>query len=447
MAGLHAHVENYKAIKSADIELADLTVLAGVNASGKSTIARLFHRLVCIEANFERYAADVAFFGFFNGVLKPLRNVVRSADFSLFHRLRRIESAVNSGEFKSFEKSLKFIRQEIANMLKQQSVATLLEDKRLLEALDRDNGNVMDGPTQVSQIGVIAWIEAELNKIEAYYTKITSRGEGSAALFLVQRIKTDYFNPLAFFFAKENGTVLRVTDDEVPILDTSDLNKPFKPIFTPRQSLYIAKPSVDMPTILDKTVELNGIEYEKHEMPESAINLRIEDLLGGAVNLPKNTSERVSGDEWQYSLSDNSTIPIAQCADGIKSLSTILMLDKCGLLQSDSLLVIDEPEVHLHPRWVVEMARVLVSLAKYRKVRVLVTTHSPDMVHALRDFAANEDFGSNTCFYLAKEDSSCKGMYNYDPLAMNIGPIFTVFNQAKDCIASISKDIREGSSK
>ena len=128
----------------------------------------------------------------------------------------------------------------------------------------------------------------------------------------------------------------------------------------------------------------------------------------------------------------------------MRSIAAILMLDKCGLLQSDSLLIIDEPEVHLHPQWVVEMAHVLVYLAKSRKVRVFVTTHSPDMVHALRDFAENDGLASNTRFYLAKEDGEQKGQFRYEDLGMNIGPIFTAFNKAKDKIASISKEIREG---
>ena len=119
------------------------------------------------------------------------------------------------------------------------------------------------------------------------------------------------------------------------------------------------------------------------------------------------------------------------------------MLDKCGLLQGDSLLIIDEPEVHLHPQWVVEMARVLVQLARQRKVRVLVTTHSPDMVHALRDFSENNGLGENTKFYLAKEDLVQKGRFNYEDLGMNIGPIFTVFNRAKEKISKIAEYMRE----
>lgn len=444
MGRLLVHVENYKAIKSADVELADLTVLAGVNASGKSTLARLFHRLVCIEANFERYAASVAMSGYVSAVLDPLTNAVRGADFRLHHRLRRVKMMLEGRDFKSFEKKTKFLRNEIEDLFNQSSVSELFLDSRLLEALDRNSGNMMENPTPVSKVGVRVWMENELKKQEDLYAKMILRGDGSAALFLVQRFQGDYFDPMIMFLSQAAGSVIKFKDGDVPILDTTNIGMPFKPIFNPRQSLYVARPSVDMPTVSESTVELNGIEYERSVPQENLADLHIQDFLGGSIEYPEDKGGAVRGDQWQFNMSGGSKIPIAQCADGIKSMSAILMLDKCGLLQSDSLLIIDEPEVHLHPRWVVEMARVLVCLAKYRKVRVLVTTHSPDLVHALRDFSANEDFGSNTCFYLATEDLERKGRYNYEGLGMNIGPIFTVFNQAKDKIASIAKDIREG---
>ena len=103
--------------------------------------------------------------------------------------------------------------------------------------------------------------------------------------------------------------------------------------------------------------------------------------------------------------------------------------------------------MHLHPQWIVGMARVLVRLAKERGVKVLVTTHSPDLVHALRDFSENEDFSSNTCFYLSQQDDKSEMRYTFAKLGMNIGPIFSVFNVAKEHIQAISQAIREGGRK
>ena len=60
MEGLRVQIENYRAIAKADIALAELTVLTGVNASGKSTLARLFHHVVEFNRNFEAFASLAA---------------------------------------------------------------------------------------------------------------------------------------------------------------------------------------------------------------------------------------------------------------------------------------------------------------------------------------------------------------------------------------------------
>ncbi len=444
MNGLKVHIENYKAIKGADIELADLTVLAGVNASGKSTIARLFHRLVCIEANYERYVAQMAIEDFVRNVIVPLKKAVQGADYRLYRRLMALESNVIEQTSKGFfGKIVKLIQHEFEDLYMLPTVQELFSDKRFLEALDRRDGNPMKKPEPVSGIGVKAWVEKSLTECEAWYSRLAERGEESSVLFLLKKISGDYFDPVQIIFPVVKGRpVLRFIDGDVPIIDTANVKLPFKPIFTPRQSLYIARPSVDFPVVSKSDIVLNGIAYDRPSQDLGTSDLRIEELMGGAIDIPKDSPEAVQGGQWQFSFFGNQKVAISECADGMKSMAAILMLDKCGLLQSDSLLIIDEPEVHLHPQWVVEMARVLVQLAKQRKVRVLVTTHSPDMVHALRDFSENNGLGETTKFYLAKEDMEQKGRFNYEDLGMNIGPIFTVFNRAKEQISEIAEYIR-----
>ena len=444
MNGLKVHIENYKAIKGADIELADLTVLAGVNASGKSTIARLFHRLVCIEANYERYVAQMTIEDFVRNVIVPLKKAVQGADYRLYRRLMAFESNVIEQTSKGFfGKTVKLIQHEFEDLYLLPTVQELFSDKRFLEALDRRDGNLMKKPEPVSGIGVKAWVEKSLTECEAWYSRLAERGEESSVVFLLKKISGDYFDPIQIIFpVVKERPVLRFIDGDVPILDTTNVKLPFKPIFTPRQSLYIARPSVDFPVVSKSDIVLNGIAYDRPSQDLVTSDLRIEELMGGAIDIPKDSSEALPGGQWQFSFFGNQKIAVSECADGMKSMAAILMLDKCGLLKGDSLLIIDEPEVHLHPQWVVEMARVLVHLAKQRKVKVLVTTHSPDMVHALRDFSENNGMSEATKFYLAKEDLEQMGRFNYEDLGMNIGPIFTVFNRAKEQISEIAEYIR-----
>ena len=69
------------------------------------------------------------------------------------------------------------------------------------------------------------------------------------------------------------------------------------------------------------------------------------------------------------------------------------------------MLIIDEPETHLHPKWQVEYARLLVELVK-NDISVLVTSHSPYLIQALKVFSDKEGVQDRTTFYLSEKNST-----------------------------------------
>ena len=101
-------------------------------------------------------------------------------------------------------------------------------------------------------------------------------------------------------------------------------------------------------------------------------------------------------------------------------------------------MIIDEPEAHLHPQWIVEYAKILVRLVKEIKVRLLITTHSPYMVRALRNVSESELSQSKINFYLSEYDKDYQ--FTYRSTGTDISPIFKVFNVALDEIASYQED-------
>ena len=58
-----------------------------------------------------------------------------------------------------------------------------------------------------------------------------------------------------------------------------------------------------------------------------------------------------------------------------------------GLLNDGTVLVLDEPESHLHPDWINKFAEMLVVLVENINVNVLLTTHSPNLMLALNVYA------------------------------------------------------------
>jgi predicted ATP-dependent endonuclease of OLD family len=100
-----------------------------------------------------------------------------------------------------------------------------------------------------------------------------------------------------------------------------------------------------------------------------------------------------------YFYKDTQQIELENTAMGIKQFGILQVLSKNGYLNSNTLLILDEPEVHLHPKWQLEMAKVIVELVK-NGVKVLVNSHSPYMIEALERYAEKEEVIVD--FYLAE---------------------------------------------
>ncbi len=96
-------------------------------------------------------------------------------------------------------------------------------------------------------------------------------------------------------------------------------------------------------------------------------------------------------------------IEITNTAFGIKSFGLLQLLNDNGYLNKKYLLILDEPEVHLHPEWQVKYAELIVELVK-NGIYVLVNSHSPYMIQALK-FYSDKDLSakSNASFYLAEK--------------------------------------------
>jgi len=94
-------------------------------------------------------------------------------------------------------------------------------------------------------------------------------------------------------------------------------------------------------------------------------------------------------------------IDISSVATGIKSFGILQVLLNNNRLNKNTILILDEPEVHLHPKWQLEMAKIIVELIK-NGVKILVTSHSPYMIEALKRYSELENIEDKTNFYLAE---------------------------------------------
>ena len=100
----------------------------------------------------------------------------------------------------------------------------------------------------------------------------------------------------------------------------------------------------------------------------------------------------------------------------------IQLLLEADMINENKMLIWDEPENHLHPKWQVEFAHLLVNLAK-AGIPVVVSSHSPYFIQGIRYFSRKEQIDKYVNYYLAEETED--GLANINEVTNDLNRVFT----------------------
>ena len=92
-----------------------------------------------------------------------------------------------------------------------------------------------------------------------------------------------------------------------------------------------------------------------------------------------------------------------------------------------TMLILDEPEAHLHPKWQNAFAEIIVLLVKELNVNVLLTTHSSNFMLALDAYMRKYEIAEKTNFY--QTDILGDGFVQYRCVNNDMGMIYQDFLQ------------------
>ena len=97
----------------------------------------------------------------------------------------------------------------------------------------------------------------------------------------------------------------------------------------------------------------------------------------------------------------NEPISFYNLSTGMKSFVILKMLIEKGCIREKDVVILDEPEIHLHPQWQIAYAELIVLLQKHFDLSVVVTTHSPYFVDAINLFSCKYEIDSKVHYYLS----------------------------------------------
>ncbi|MCP4051116.1 MAG: ATP-binding protein, partial [bacterium] len=175
--------------------------------------------------------------------------------------------------------------------------------------------------------------------------------------------------------------------------------------------LWISEPVWELLSIIQKSLE-EYFDRKKQEIQHPEIkefinlaNFLEKNILFGDISFEEYSA---SGSfELIYKPAENTSLELNISSSMVKELAPLVLYLKY-LAQPGDLLVIDEPEMNLHPAAQVEMTEFLCMLVN-AGLNVLITTHSPYIVDHLSNLIFAKECGRQEDikkhFYLEQEKS------------------------------------------
>lgn len=431
------NVRKFRAVHDAHIVLPGITVIAGENGCGKSTISRLLYYTLDTATRFEKFVRRE---------VEPVskENFRRAVDlvFNLLfqipqiqHERRKLFPGDGMPRPQDWLAAVRetFVQYASAFSASPHAVEQFLEMAKRSFLFDGKQ-NVWRSPIEVIDFLIRLFDDTDTKIRENIYSRPVD--------VLSRRLKRVFEEdvPLsAVDFLIEGASLVHNESDR--------LNAPIG-----IHGVYY----IDTPWVTDLGDSMGGVARRNDRRLEHRTHLaetllacgRDDEVLepdaipvSGVIHGHSATERTKTGTQLKFSSHDfGQSFNLFHCATGIKAFSVLQLLLSSGKLDKETMLILDEPESNLHPQWEVEYARIVVLLNKVLGVRFLISSHSPDFVEAIQAIAQKEGIRENVCFYLADWNASEKGFY-YRPLDFDIGLIFDSFNVSMERIARYGSEV------
>lgn len=413
-------LENFRAIKEADIILDGITVVAGENGCGKSTLSKFLYYAFKNSINYKL-------------LVDQWREKQMEKIFNIFDNYIR----ENAPYFIDTPKGIDYIIDKFEKRLQNDLDGKYRMMMLLLDTLGYD----MKDPTiDFEKISLEKLIEQLKEKINQYNEERNDQSKTRPLFLLANALESVFSTKI---FPKGNNSIPKEYNIwEYGSLIISNQKDTIGKFFTIRKIVYI-----DTPMMLNEYSynslfldcfwkdTYNVIEWGDDDYDyDSKLNTIISnEIIKGetSYDISRYYTEQ---DEFTYKRDDGSEFNLLDSATGIKSFAMLQLMLKNGFLGKHTLLIIDEPESHLHPQWVVEYARLIVLLNKRIGVNFFIACHNPDMISAIKYISEKEEVDSDLNFYFAERNNP-EYTYSYKHLGTDIEPIFESFNISLDRIS------------
>ena len=392
-------------IANAELHINKINIVGGQNSTGKSTASKLLYCfLKANSSNRDKLVAPSLLKALddFNLSLRYYNSDEEDISPELIYKTRRLRKFIKNRNYDNFDDLLEWfdeienlfyenmgtIEEELEDNIPQ--VRSLLENKKdkLMEDFNKVKriiGIVEEGSNdffgEVMKQLLFSELEIEF-PTDFDHANLTDSNFSCGVNFKESKFESEgKFNIRHVFYLESFSIFDNYISNEFDSEHVSDL----------KEHLFPNK--------------LPSLMFEEESIRE--LEKMVSQVLGGRIIKEKGNLKFVSKDS-------NYTCSMKNTASGIKQIAVIQSLLRNRFLGDNSVLIIDEPEVNLHPKWQITLAKILVLLAKEGDITIYINSHSPMFIEAMDTFAEYYDFEEYVSFYLSEQSGNDKNRFDFN---------------------------------
>jgi len=410
---LQYNVENIGNIEQASISIKPLTIIAGINSSGKTFITKSLYTVlnsvyknhfadkitlefklfrvdfILLERELDKPSKkDLYFQDEYHLYIQKIENFIQEIQICDFNTQEliisnNIDLVIDFKKFVDnyFEdrlKTTKFKKQlNIINRIKQRvSNFTKMLSNHIDVVVDNIALNLNIGLKKNFQI---TNLQSLINRNSTKKLKLELNNLGSIEIDKKGEIEFDLISNGIQEIQNVQNIVFFDSPVYIKIRKALEKNQKYgRSLFDKDEDKYLK----GYPQYLDKLYDFIDKEYiEISDFDD--ISQEIQKIISGKMDVSK------TGD-INYTDMNNNSIPLSLTAMGISNIGLIDLLLRNNVINKGSFLIMDEPEVHLHPEWQVILAQFLYRIAK-GGANIIIATHSLDFLKAFENILKEEN--------------------------------------------------------
>lgn len=372
--------QNIGVFEEVNLEISKLTLLAGCNGSGKSTISKIIYLLINGEKKFDNYLS-----------------------YELLHQLE------------DFEKNLKkeYPKRGQIDLFTLDEFSENPINEKLSELKNKVHNNFLDGNVilEILELFKKNIKYADNKNIELLDEFISSNYNSTIGKIIVSRmINSEYSNQLCNFNS-DNMKVSLTKGNSKSFINLSNKSYNFNFNNFDISSIYYFGSSSDLEKD-DLFLNYNSMTYLNiiktdhvidlvSSLQKTDSNLSIKDEIAQTNFIEKfdETLKKIIGGGFEYNQDlkkiffndGNHRVDLKNVASGAKALGALEILIKNGSINQNSMIIFDEPENNLHPMWQVKFAQFIIELISQTSIRVFINSHSPYFIDSINQISSKYD--------------------------------------------------------